>query len=259
MFKTTTVVVLAIALLVSSVSLIAQAPAETRPADGGTKEMLMSIFIPPVPNAPFTTTLSTQWVRTLEDGSTLALENHRIIMRDSAGRIFQERCLLVPSGSQTTVNRIEISDPVKHEKYFCDPYKHVCELRDYFAPDATPAMTDSVKRGAGNVTREPLGKRLVSGVEAIGTRETTLIKAGAKGNDRPLTITSEFWYSPQLGINLLVNRTDPRSGAETFETRDLKLDEPAPLFFSVPQGYSVIDQRTGKRPVKRGIGSGSAE
>ncbi len=72
--------------------------AETRPAlpDGGTRERLVSIFIPNIPNAPFTATVNTEWVRALPDGTRITLVNHRLIARDSAGRIFQERRMLVP-------------------------------------------------------------------------------------------------------------------------------------------------------------------
>jgi len=59
--------------------------------DGGTLEMISSIFIPSWPNSPFTATVSTTWVRQLPDGSTIAWKNHRTIARDATGRIFQER------------------------------------------------------------------------------------------------------------------------------------------------------------------------
>ncbi len=232
-----------ILVLVLPVFLNAQTSSETlRAPDGGTMEMLTSIFVAPVPNAPFTTTLNTQWIRTLEDGSRLTLQNHRIIMRDSAGRIFQERCRLVPDGQQTTVYRFEISDPTKHEKYFCYPNQKNCVLRNYFAP-TSPVVTGSARTANGETKTESLGTRLVSGVETIGTRETTFIKAGAVGNNLPLTITNEFWYSQKLGINLIVNRIDPRHGTENFEVQDLSTSEPSPALFSVPSGYKVIDQR----------------
>jgi hypothetical protein len=215
--------------------------------DGGTQEVLISISIPPVPKAPFTTTLRTQWVRTLADGSTLTVQNHRIIMRDSAGRIFQERCLLVPAGAQTTVNRLEISDPVQHWKYFCDPDSHTCELRDYFA-EAVPLVVTAAENGkAGNVTHEALGKKMISGVETTGTRETISILAGAMGNSGPLTISKEIWYSSQLGLNLQVTRVDLRHGTQTFEVENLTEAEPDPTFFSVPPGFTVVDERRNSR------------
>src|SRR5260370_15396723 len=78
-------------ILPNSLSL-AQAPQEPqRLPDGGTREVLISILIPSLPNAPVTATVNTEWIRQLPDGSTITLKNHRAISRDSAGRIFQER------------------------------------------------------------------------------------------------------------------------------------------------------------------------
>jgi hypothetical protein len=97
----------------------------TRPAlpDGGTREKLVSIFIPNLANAPFTATVNTEWVRTLGDGGRITLVNQRLIARDSSGRIFQERRMLVPQNSkqESIVNQTEISDPILKQQYICIP------------------------------------------------------------------------------------------------------------------------------------------
>jgi hypothetical protein len=64
--------------------------------DGGVSERLESIVIPPKPQAPFTLTLETEWVKTLSDGGTITFVNKRRIARDAKGRIYQERWALVP-------------------------------------------------------------------------------------------------------------------------------------------------------------------
>ena len=64
--------------------------------DGGTPEVLLSIFIPSIPGAAFTATVNTEWVRALPDGTRITLKNRRLIARDKSGRIFQERRALVP-------------------------------------------------------------------------------------------------------------------------------------------------------------------
>src|SRR5438477_10296836 len=73
---------------------LAQAPQpppqqSRRPPDGGTREMLISILIPSLPNAPFTATVNTEWIRQLPDGSTITLKNHRPTTGAAAGRICQ--------------------------------------------------------------------------------------------------------------------------------------------------------------------------
>jgi hypothetical protein len=94
------------------------------------------------------------------------------------------------------------------------------------------------------LTREDLGKNIVSGLDAGGTRETRTLNPGAIGNDRPISIVKEFWYSPQLGINLSVKRMDPRHGTEIFNVTDLSLVEPDPKYFVVPGGFSIVDHRS---------------
>src|ERR1700756_1236885 len=64
--------------------------------DGGVREVLESIVIPPLPNAPFTATLDTEWVRYAGEGATITLVNERHIARDRNGRVYQERWYLVP-------------------------------------------------------------------------------------------------------------------------------------------------------------------
>src|SRR5438132_1993258 len=74
-------------LLPNSVSLAQAQQQPQRVPDGGTREVLISILIPSLPNAPFTATVNTGWIRQLPDGSTITLKNHRAIARDAAGRM----------------------------------------------------------------------------------------------------------------------------------------------------------------------------
>src|SRR4051794_25364606 len=94
-----------------------------KPADGGTREVLISILIPSLRNAPFSAVVNTVWTRYVADGSTITIKNHRAIARDRSGRIFQERRLLVPDDGkhESPVTQIEISDPVSKELYICFP------------------------------------------------------------------------------------------------------------------------------------------
>lgn len=218
--------------------------------DGDTFEIINNITIPAVLHAPFSSIVTAEWTRTLEDGSTITRHNHRIVVRDSAGRIFQERRTLVPKNGQAEplLHHTEISDPAQHVKYFCHPQNHICELRGYTGPPAEVAEpTGSFGEGKMVLTRDELGKSNVSGVEVTGTRETRFLAAGLIGNDRPISIIKEFWYSPQLGLNLLVKRSDPRVGTQTFTVTEVSLSEPDPKYFQVPTGYKVVDMRSQHR------------
>ena len=90
---------------------------EERPPDGGTREVVISILIPSLPNAAFTATLHTTSVKRLGEGTEIKVWNQRKISRDKLGRIFQERRGLVPDDGkhEPPLTQIEISDPVKNE------------------------------------------------------------------------------------------------------------------------------------------------
>jgi hypothetical protein len=234
-------------LILPNACSLAQTPQEPqRLPDGGTREVLISILIPSLPNAPFTATVNTEWIRQLPDGSTIILKNRRAIARDIAGRIFQERSSLVPDGGQieSAVSQIEISDPVSHELYICVPSERVCQLKLFSPPDSPrSAAAGAVRRGPGSPGLEDLGKQSIGGLETVGTRETTVIPTGAIGNNSPLLTNREFWYSPQLGVNLISRRQDPRFGSQNFEVTDIALGEPDARLFAIPSGSKILDLR----------------
>ena len=237
-----------------SLAVIAQTPTE-QPAppaarDGGTREVLESIVVPPIPNHPFSATLQTEWVRYTGEGGTITLVNERPIVRDNKGRIYQERWALVPKYGKVKSQKmvIQIADPNQHTLYSCAPYRHMCELETY---DPTHELAAAEPRkplpnGAlvqDHLTVEDLGARTIAGVETVGRRETNTIDVGTMGNDQPLTASSETWHAQELAINLVSIRTGPMVGKQTFTITELSGTEPDPELFRVPPGYEIRDLR----------------
>ena len=81
---------------------------------------------------------------------------------------------------------------------------------------------------------EPLGKKSIEGVIAEGNRNVQTIETGAIGNDRPIQIVNEHWYSEELGMMVLSKRTDPRSGDETFRVTNIHRGDPPAYLFQAP-------------------------
>ena len=241
----------AAALSVALLVLSGMATGQTQPAhapDGGTRAMITSIVVPPLPNAPFSATVNTEWTRILENGATQISANHRLIARDTQGRVFEERRFLVPPRQDmpnSRLTQIEIADPLTHTKAFCDPYAHVCELHPYGVPPR-PALAPvgPSPNGTSSLTRVDLGMQTVNGLETVGTREVTTVDGSLVGMDRPLQITKEFWYSQRLGLNLSTKRVDPRNGTELFTVTDINQSEPDPTLFALPKGARIVDYRT---------------
>ena len=218
--------------------------------DGGMREVLESIVVPPIGNAPFTATLDTEWVRYAGDGGTITLVNQRHVARDGRGRIYEERWWLVPKNSdrKSTMNWIQIADPRQRTLYNCSTERKVCELRVYDpAEDLTaaaplrPIVSGAVTTGPTNI--EDLGTQNIAGIETIGRRETTAIEAGAIGNDQPTTAIREYWHSQELGLNLLSIRSGPMIGKQTFTITELTPGEPDSQLFQLPAGYKITDLR----------------
>jgi hypothetical protein len=223
----------------------AQVPSAHAP-DGNSFQRLVSISVPTVSGAPFTLTLSTQWTRRLSDGSTITLINHQLIARDSSGRVFQERRWLVPENDPNAdrVSNLQWSNPEKGAYYDCLATTLVCQV-DTYRPVASevPAVPGPTMNGKAFVTVRPLGTRIIEGMETQGTLETTTINAGAIGIDKPIVISKEFWFSPELKLNLMVKRDDPRSGTQIFTATNLVTGNPKPWFFAMPSGFHLVDHR----------------
>jgi hypothetical protein len=91
-------------------------------------------------------------------------------------------------------------------------------------------------------SKENLGGKTIGGVYAEGTRTTRVYPAGAEGNDRDITVVSERWISPELGIEVFSKTSDPRSGESTTELHNLNRAEPDPALFQVPADYKIQSQ-----------------
>jgi hypothetical protein len=87
---------------------------------------------------------------------------------------------------------------------------------------------------------EELGTRNIEGVEAEGTRTTTTIPAGAIGNERPIDIVYEKWYSKELQLIVYSKHSDPRYGDQTYRLTNISRSEPDPGLFAVPAEYKVL-------------------
>jgi hypothetical protein len=225
--------------------LSAQSQAPVHAPDGGSRERLQSISIPPKPGAPFSAVVVTEWTRLLEDGTTTTVKNHRTIARDSSGRVFEERRFFSPTGDkdETRISNLQYADPTRHEFYDCVPATHVCTVSAYYVPASAPANMPSavtLPNGNGTITRESLGQKSISDLDTVGSREITTINPGVNGYKAPEPTIKEFWYSPRLEINLIVKRFEPRGGAQNFTLQNIDLSEPNPKLFIPPPGYQII-------------------
>jgi hypothetical protein len=97
-----------------------------------------------------------------------------------------------------------------------------------------------VTRAFGEAPKtESLGTQMIEGVSAEGTRTTVTIPAGQIGNERPIEIVSERWYSPELQVVVLSKRNDPMTGDMTYKLTNINRNEPVRSLFEVPGDFKI--------------------
>jgi hypothetical protein len=221
-----------------------------------------------VKGAPYSAEAMTETIQTLSDGNRIIRKNGATIYRDSDGRTRREQTLGA-IGHWTAAGdppkSIFINDPVARVNYVLDPKSQTARKlnipqlpfgQTFVRTPAPPAPNGTAAGGVRvienaaptpNVERferqkpkvESLGKQTIEGVEAEGTRTTLTIPAGQIGNERPIEIVTERWYSPELQVVVYSKRSDPMAGETTYRLTNINRNEPARSLFEVPAGYTV--------------------
>lgn len=94
---------------------------------------------------------------------------------------------------------------------------------------------------------EALKPQNINGVMASGRRTTSTIPFGQIGNDRPIRVVNETWYSNELQMVVKSSNTDPRFGETTFDLTNINRTEPDSALFQIPSGYTVHEPAAGGR------------
>lgn len=214
-----------------------------------------------VRGAPYSLVRESSQVRTLADGTHITyFANSEKRFRDSLGRTRTEAPLCGHNVDDSDAVLIQIHDPVAAFAYILDVQNHLAyrfPLRVLGASSASTGaatvssalpqvrteqtLSANAPRETPRETTEPLPPQTVDGVTVGGTRTTTVIPEGAEGNDRPITVVRETWFSPYLNLPLLAKTSDPRSGDTTSRITNVDTAEPSPLLFQPPVDYKVVD------------------
>jgi hypothetical protein len=220
-----------------------------------------------VTGAPFTAVASASTKQTLSDGTLITRTVQSNLFRDAQGRFRKETTMpavgpLAASGTPKTF--VMIQDPVAKANYMLDPGKKVAHQmpqrghgNSTDAADSTgaPEFKGRKSGNSANVVKESLGTQTINGVSAQGTRFTRTIPAGQIGNDKPLSIVREEWYSPELQMVIQSKHSDPFMGETTYTVANIQRTAPDASLFSVPSDYTV-KSGPGPRSMRRGHGAG---
>jgi len=217
-----------------------------------------------VKNAPYQADQITETTQTLGDGTRIHNEHQVTLYRDSQGRVRRELpeevSIMDPnSGVSYTLNtksmtarKMQVSVSVNSGNsdagVFAFQTLTVTGASTMAGggrggDDVRMAFTKTVVDGAEAATqnKESLGTQTMEGVSAKGERQTRTVEAGAIGNDRPIQIVSEHWYSPDLQMDVMTRHSDPRTGEEITRLININRAEPDPSLFQVPAGYQIVE------------------
>lgn len=215
----------------------------------------VSIEMTVVKGAPFSGDFVTESMQQLADGNRISSKRTEVYARDAEGRTRREmgpvtfihdpvaKVDLILENQKKTARKIAMPDlptpPAGQNVLF---FSTMAPPPGGPAPDVIKfARTEGA---AGDqppfaTKTEPLGKRMIEGIEAEGTRTTVTVPAGAVGNDLPLVTVSERWFSAELKTVVLSTRKDPRAGETTYRLTNLRKGAPSPHLFEMPPDFTL--------------------
>jgi len=238
-------------LLAASAAGMWSAHAQTAPQAQRGPDSVSNTFVPgidilPLTGAPFSGIDKIVWTRPTGGGDSVTVSLEAKAVRDSQGRLYRERHCFCPAGidPEKTMQEFTISDPVTNLRITCVKSTHWCHIFT-FKPQLSFAVqpVGPYDQGRRNLTRESLGTKYIDNYPVVGTLETMTMAAGVVGNDQPIALSREFWYSSELKTNLAVTRKDPRDGTQAVTLTVLSRNEPDASIFTVPAVYGIVDDR----------------
>jgi hypothetical protein len=229
-----------------------------------------------VKGAPYSADQTTTTTQTLADGNRIVQTSTAKVYRDEQGRSRVEQSLgsigTLASAEKHTL--IMIDDPVAGVRYNLQPEIHSAQKMATVGPPPPPLPPDGDKLRAEKVAHEKtqiffstasghegtggmvtfvsdspgvktadenLGTQTMEGLSVTGTRTTITIPAGGEGNELPMQIVDERWYSPDLQTNIKTIHTDPRMGQTVFTVSNVSRANPDPSLFQVPADYQMTE------------------
>ncbi len=205
-----------------------------------------------VKNAPYSADLVTESSQTLTDGNHIRQTSTVKVFRDSEGRTRREQTVnLNGLGSNSNMPQLVfINDPVSGTNYALNPKDRTATRSTWGRGggrrgngNPPPPRGPRALNSDSNVKSEDLGRQTMEGVPVQGRRTTTTIPPGEMGNDQPIVIVNESWYSPDLQTMVYSKRSDPRSGETVTRMINIIRSEPAHMLFEPPADYKVTQGR----------------
>lgn len=206
-----------------------------------------------VAGAPFSGVRSQQSARNFVDGNRIDRGGSVRLFRDGLGRTRVERetpAEVLAANPRMEPVQITINDAVSGERYVLHPQTKTAMVFKGGAPHAMPLASqppDLFVTFARHLfgANDPgwskpvsLGEKSIDGVRAVGSRSQYTIPIGLIDNEKPILLTVEQWFSPELGMLVQKSARASLGGEFRFEVENIVKGEPDPALFSIPADYS---------------------
>jgi hypothetical protein len=217
------------------------------PDYGGVRTEVPGIWLTPVANSPFSASVDILTHEKLPDGTERIRTSSNHIARSASGRIYNERRMLVPVTfkGQSPLLGAHTYDPGNHLSVMLEPRTHLAKqvILAHPAPVIPGYAPLKVNSNPGpNRTEEEIGSQIFQGFTLQGIRKTLTIAAAASDTGKPLVVTDEYWFSPELSIYMIIKHNDPRTGEQLVTVSKVERTEPDPAIFAIPATFKVVDE-----------------
>jgi hypothetical protein len=204
----------------------------------------------PTIGAPYKAEAVTETSQLLADGNVIERRTSAVIARDGKGRIRREQPGLALGGLLVDGPLITITDPAARTHVTLDRERKLA-VRITLLPEGATPLPAGASDGAV-VKEEALGEREIEGVRAEGTRTTMTIPTNTIGNQSPIRVVSERWFSPDLQTVVFTRRSDPRFGDTVYRLVNIVRTEPPAALFEIPPEYRLEERilRRSRPPVR---------
>lgn len=215
------------------------------PGDGHVAEWMYGENIPAVPGLAFSAKAGLETANQLQNGTLITHKTYNLIARDSQGRTHNEarNWMDLTTGAEPRLTRIELYDPATRLRTNLYPITKIARQWPLGTPGPVAAPSpQAAPTTKPETTRENIGTDTIEGLPVRGVRVSQTYAPGSLGNDRPLTVVTEYWYSETLRLNLLTKRSDPRYGEQTVRVTELVRREPDAALFAIPDDYKFLKE-----------------
>lgn len=205
---------------------------------------------------PFSGVRTWQGSRSFVDGNRIDRGTTERLYRDGKGRTRVEREVpeqVLANNPHMEPVQITINDPLNGDRIELRARSKTALV---FRGGSTPAMAppkaqppvsvvfaghlyDGSDKGWSKAAS--LGEKSFDGVRASGQRRQYTVPVGTIGNEKPIVLTVDQWFSPELSLIVARNGTSSIAGEFGMQVENIVHGEPDAGLFLIPADYTRVD------------------